>query len=32
MTTTDGRSQLRRGGRELVMPTQALLLRFRIEL
>jgi hypothetical protein len=32
MTTTDGRSQLRRSGREMVMPTQALLLRFRIEL
>lgn len=32
MTTTDGRSQLRRSGREMVMPTQALMLRFRIEL
>ncbi len=32
MTTTDGRSQLRRGGREIVIPTQALILRFRIEL
>lgn len=32
MTTTDGRSQLRKGGRELVIPTQALVLRFRIEL
>lgn len=32
MTTTDGRSQLRRSGREMVMPTQALILRFRIEL
>lgn len=32
MTTTDGRSQLRNRGRELVIPTQALVLRFRIEL
>src|SRR5687767_11792358 len=32
MTTTDGRSQLRKGGRELVIPTQALVLRFRVEL
>ena len=32
MTTTDGRSQLRRGGRELVFPTQTLILAFRIEL
>ena len=32
MTTTDGRSKLRRGGREMVIPTQALVLRFRIEL
>ena len=32
MTTTDGRSQLRRGGREIVIPTQALVLQFRIEL
>ncbi len=32
MTTTDGRSTLRRGGREMVIPTQALVLRFRIEL
>jgi hypothetical protein len=32
MTTTDGRSKLRRNGRELIIPTQALILRFRIEL
>lgn len=32
MTTTDGRSKLRRGRREVVIPTQALILRFRIEL
>ena len=32
MTTTDGRSHLRNRGRELVIPTQALVLRFRIEL
>lgn len=32
MTPPDGRSQLRRGGHELVLPTQALILRFRIEL
>ena len=32
VTTTDGRSQLRRSGREMVIPTQALILRFRIEL
>jgi len=32
MTTTDGRSQLRKGGRELLIPTQALVLRFWIEL
>ncbi|MDQ6747407.1 MAG: plasmid pRiA4b ORF-3 family protein [Candidatus Dormibacteraeota bacterium] len=32
MTTTDGRSQGRRGGREILIPTQALILRFRIEL
>jgi hypothetical protein len=32
MTTTDGRSQLRKRGREVVIPTQALILRFRIEL
>jgi hypothetical protein len=32
MTTTDGRSKLRRGGRELIIPTQALALHFRIEL
>ncbi|HEY3232533.1 MAG TPA: plasmid pRiA4b ORF-3 family protein [Roseiflexaceae bacterium] len=32
MTTTDGRSQLRKRGRALVIPTQALILRFRIEL
>ena len=32
MTTTDGRSQLRKGGREMLIPTQALILRFRIEL
>jgi hypothetical protein len=32
MTTTDGRSKLRRNGRELIIPTQALILRFRVEL
>lgn len=32
MTTTDGRSKLRKGGREMVIPTQTLVLRFRIEL
>ena len=32
MTTTDGRSKLRNKGRELIIPTQALILRFRIEL
>jgi hypothetical protein len=32
MTTTDGRSQLRKRGRAVVIPTQALILRFRIEL
>lgn len=32
MTTTDGRSQLRKGGREMIIPAQALVLRFRIEL
>ena len=32
MTTTDERSKLRKGGREMVIPTQALILRFRIEL
>ena len=32
MTTTDGRSQLQKQGREMVIPTQALLLCFRIEL
>ena len=32
MTTTDGRSKLRKGGKELLIPTQALILRFRIEL
>jgi pRiA4b ORF-3-like protein len=32
MTTTDRRSQLRKRGREIVIPTQALILRFRIEL
>ncbi len=32
MTTTDGRSQARKGGHETVIPTQALVLRFRIEL
>src|SRR6266545_2283012 len=31
-TTTDGRSKLRKGGKELLIPTQALILRFRIEL
>jgi hypothetical protein len=32
MTTTDGRSKLRKGGRELIIPTQALAMRLRIEL
>jgi hypothetical protein len=32
MTTADGQSQLRRGGREIVIPTTPLILRFRIEL
>ena len=32
MTTTDGRSHLRNRGRELVIPTQALVLRCQIEL
>jgi len=32
MTATDGRSRLRKGGREMLIPTQALILRFRIEL
>lgn len=32
MVTTDGRSRLRRGRRETVIPTHALILRFRIEL
>ena len=32
MTTTDGRSKLRKAGREMLIPTQALILRFRIEL
>jgi hypothetical protein len=32
MTTTDGRSPLRRGGREMIIPMHALVLRFRIEL
>ena len=32
MTTTDGRSKLRNKGCELIIPTQALILRFRIEL
>jgi len=32
MTTTDGRSKLRKGGKELLIPTQALILGFRIEL
>lgn len=32
MTTIDGRSQLRKRGREVVIPTHALILRFRIEL
>ena len=32
MTTIDARSQLRKRGREVVIPTQALILRFRIEL
>jgi hypothetical protein len=32
MTTTDGRSKLRKGGRGMIIPTQAFILRFRIEL
>jgi len=32
VTTTDGRSQIRRGRRKMLLPTQALILRFRIEL
>jgi len=32
MTTADGRSQLQKQGREMVIPTQALMLCFRIEL
>jgi hypothetical protein len=32
MTTTDRRSKLRKGGHEMVILTQALILRFRIEL
>lgn len=32
MTTTDGRSKLRKGGKGVLIPTQALILRFRIEL
>ena len=32
MTTPNGRSQLRRGRHEILIPTQALILRFRIEL
>src|SRR5262245_40511777 len=32
MATTDGRSKLYKGGREVIIPTQALILRFRIEL
>jgi Plasmid pRiA4b ORF-3-like protein len=32
MTSTDGRSRLRNKGREMLIPTHALILRFRIEL
>ena len=32
MTTTDGRSKLRKGGKEMLIPTQVLILRFRVEL
>ncbi len=32
MTTTGGRSKLRNRGRELIIPRQALILRFRIEI
>jgi hypothetical protein len=32
MTTTDGRSKLRAGGKEMIIPTHTCILRFRIEL
>ena len=32
MTTTDSRSKTRKSGREMLIPTQALILRFHIEL